>query len=454
MPQRYLIVGLGAAGAAAAETIRSQDPAGEIVVVSDDAHGYYSRPGLAYYLAGEVPEHMLHPFSDHDFRRLHLRQVPARATRLDPAAHRVEIDPGDSLSYDRLLLATGSLATEPSVPGLDLEGVVKQDDMEDARRILKLSHRGRVAVVVGGGITALEVVEGLNARHVHTHYFLRRDRYWSNVLDPAESKLVEHRLREEGVEIHYNTDLAQIRGAGGHVVGVTTSDGRAIPCNLVAVAIGVRPRMELAVNAGLRSTASAVETQRGILVNQTLQSSAPDVFAAGDVAQALDPSSGKRLLNTLWSVAVAQGRVAGLNMTGQAHVYVPGVPLNVTRLAGLTTTIIGTVGRGRDEDVPGLARGDSEGWRQLADSAAGMGPVMVQTDTAENHLRVVLGENTLLGALVMGDQTVSRPLYHLISQRADVTPIRNRLLEPAARLEELLTNFWIDWRRQHAAQES
>jgi NADPH-dependent 2,4-dienoyl-CoA reductase/sulfur reductase-like enzyme len=446
MAQHYLIVGTGAAGVAAAEAIRGQSSSAEIVLVGEDPHGYYSRPGLAYYLNGEVPERMLHPFSTGDFQRLALRLVQARITGLDPAAHRVELDTHDSLTYDKLLLATGSRASQPATPGHELEGVVKLDDMEDARRILKLSGSGRSAVVVGGGITALEVVEGLHARHVHTHYFLRKDRYWSNVLDEVESRLVEHRLQKDGIELHYNTDLAEIRGRRGHVTSVVTADEVEIPCGLVAIAVGVRPRLELATAAGLKA-------QRGIVVDEYLRTSVPDIWAAGDVAQAFDPAAGKAVMNTLWGVAVNQGRTAGLNMAGQVQPYRPGVPINVTRLARLTTTIIGTVGRGRDEDVAGLNRGDSEAWRQLAEATQGTGPVTLERQSPAGRLRVVMGDRTLLGAIVMGDQAISRPLHDLIGQQADITPIRDRLLDPAASLEDLLAAYWNQWRSGHAAQK-
>ena len=438
MAQRYLIIGSGAAGIAAAEAIRSQDPGGEILLLSEEPEGYYSRPGLAYYLTGETPERVLFPFMDHDFDRLRLHRLHARVGALRPQSQEVVLDDGRPLSYDRLLLATGSLAIKPSLPGVDLDGVVKLDDLDDARRILKQCRRGRVAVVVGGGITALEIVEGLHARKVHTHYFLRGDRYWSNVLDEIESKIVEHRLQEKGIDIHYHTELAEILGKRGRVAGIRTTDGRRLDCDLVAIAIGVRPRMELAKNAGLA-------TERGILVDEHLQTSAPEIFAAGDTAQVFDPFSGKSVLDTLWGVAVAQGRIAGRNMTGQTATYHKSVPFNVTRLAGLTTTIVGTVGRGTDEDVTGIARGDSETWRQLPDSFA------AESTSDVNRLRVLMGERSLLGAIVMGDQTLSRPLYELIAHRTDVTPIRDRLLQPSARLGDLIASFWADWRKRHAA---
>jgi NAD(P)H-nitrite reductase large subunit len=438
MSRRYLIVGMGPAGIRAAETIRSQDASGDIQLVSDDRHGYYSRPGLAYYLTGEISEKILFPFGEEDFRHLKVQHRRALVTHLDPEAHRVGLDSGEILPYDRLLLATGSQAVMPSIPGIELEGVVKLDNLEDARRILRHCRRASSAVVVGGGITALELVEGLRARRVDTHYFLRRDRYWGNVLDETESRIVENRLQHEGIQLHTHTELAEILGTRGRVTGVHTQDGHRIKCSLVAVAIGVRPRLDLVDSSDL-------EIERGILVDEYLRTSATDVFAAGDVAQVHDPFSGKAILDTLWGAALAQGQTAGLNMAGRLAAYQKAVPFNVTRLAGLTTTIIGTIGRGRDADLLGIARGDSETWRQLPDAIA------AQSDFDVNRLRVMVGERTLLGAIVMGDQTLSQPLHHLITHQVDITPMRDSLLQPTPNLADLIADFWSEWRNPHAA---
>ncbi|MEJ2208948.1 MAG: FAD-dependent oxidoreductase [Anaerolineae bacterium] len=453
MARRYLIVGMGAGGISAAEAIRGRDPAGEIVLLSDDAYGYYSRPGLAYYLTGEIPDDWLYPFAEADFQRLRVKRVQGRAVDLDPQAHELALADGRRVVYDRLLLATGSQAFMPPLPGVDLQGVVKLDDMADARQILKRARRGRAAVVVGGGITALEIVEGLRARRMTTHYLIRRDRYWGNVLDEAESHLVQHRLREEGVQIHYHTEAAEIQGRRGRVAGVRTKDGDEIPCDVVAIAIGVRPRLELAHAGGL-------ETDRGVLVDEYLRcsahGSAADVFAAGDVAQVYDALTGRAVLDTLWGVAVAQGRAAGHNMAageGAADdrlAYRKPVPFNVTRLAGLTTTIIGTVGRGRDDDVQGIARGDSETWRQLPDTLSEAGIIASQGDFEVNRVRVLLGERTLVGAIVMGDQSLSQPLHHLITDQVDVSAIRDEIVHPTSPLGDVIAQFWAAWRQRHA----
>lgn len=433
----YVIIGTGPAGIAAAQAIRSQDASANITLIGEEPHGYYSRPGLAYYLTGELPEKGLYPFSHADFHKLNLRLVQARVRGIHPREHQVENQAGKRLTYDRLLIATGASAATVDTPGMNLEGVVKLDNLDDARRILKSARKTSSAVIVGGGITALEIVEGLVARGVRTHYFLRGERYWSNVLDETESRIVEHRLQEEGTRIHYHTELMEILGKRGRVEGVVTKTGDQIKCKMVAVAIGIRPRTELATTAGLK-------VERGILVDEYLRTSVPDIFAAGDVAQVYDPHTGKSVVDSLWGPAREQGHAAGMNMIGIATPYIKVVPFNVTRLAGLTTTIIGTVGRGLDEDMIGIARGDSETWRQLPDAIA------AQSDFDVNRLRIMFGQQHLIGAIVMGDQTLSQPLRHLITERADITPIRNALMHPKIKLGELIANFWTQWRAAHA----
>jgi NAD(P)H-nitrite reductase large subunit len=435
--RKYVIIGTGPAGIAAAQAIRSQDHRANIVLVGDEPFGYYSRPGLAYYLTAEIPEKGLFPYNPGEFSQQGLRVVQSQVTAIHPAEHTIENQAGKHLPYDRLLVAVGAQAVQLKIPGTELEGVVTLDTLEDARRIIKLGRNARCAVVVGGGITALELVEGLVSRGVRVHYFLRGDRYWSNVLDETESRIVENRLSGEGVRIHYHTELAQILGKRGRVSAVITKNGERLDCRLLAVAIGIRPRTALASAAGLK-------VERGILVDEYLQTSAPDIYAAGDVAQVLDPRSGLWVVDSLWGPAREQGHHAGLNMAGVATPYIKAVPFNVTRLAGLTTTIIGTVGHGEDADLVGIARGDSETWRQLPDA------ITAQSDFEVNRLRMMVGQRHLLGAILMGDQTLSQPLYHLISQRADITSIRERLLDSRVKLGDLVAAFWAEWSSNHA----
>ncbi len=430
MARRHLLIGSGPGSIAAAEMIRRRDDRAEIVIVGEEPYGYYSRPGLAYYLAKEVPERSLFPFTPKDFARLDAQLLIDRAVHIDRAAHRVALRGGRELPYDRLLLATGSRAIPAGVPGAELDGVVKLDDLDDARDLIRRSRSAKVAVVVGGGITALEIVEGLTARGLQVHYFMRKGRYWSNVLSESESRIVEQGLRARGVQIHDFTYLASILGRQGRVAGVDTDNGTQIPCDLVAVAHGVSPQKGLAEEAGL-------DCDRGILVDEHLRSSDEDIFAAGDIAEVRETTTGRRTLEVLWNSAVAKGRIAGLNMaTGSKHVYDTGTPLNVTRLAGFEITIIGTVGSGKGSDLKGLSRGDSQTWGEMGDD------VVVESQVGDSHIRLALGRSTIAGAVVMGDQEISLPLHEIIGKRADVSDILASLQDPAARIAEILREFW------------
>ena len=425
----HVIIGSGVAGISAIEAIRSVDSACDVLLIGDDPFGFYSRPGLAYYLTGELHDKALFPRTAEDLKKLKFRSIRGKVTEISRAEHNLELRNGSHISYDHLLIAVGARAMPLEVPGADLEGVLKLDHMSDAKLILKQARRGKTAAVIGGGITALELVEGLLSRGMKVHYLLRGDRYWSNVLDEQESHIIEHRLQEEDVTLHHHAEVLEVIGRNGKVHAIHLRDGRTLKCDLVAYAIGIRPRVDLARQAGL-----AVD--RGILVNEHLQTDDPDIYAAGDVAQVYDPMSRRSILDSLWTPARQQGQIAGLNMAGRKAVYVKAPPFNVTRLAGLTTTIIGTVGRGRDDDLVGIARGDSEAWRQLPDS------MVAQTGFDVNRLRVLVGEKTLLGAVVMGDQTLSFPLEKIISESLDISSIREKLLTPGARISEVITGFW------------
>jgi NAD(P)H-nitrite reductase large subunit len=183
---------------------------------------------------------------------------------------------------------------------------------------------------------------------------------------------------------------------------------------------------------------------RGLLVNEHLQTTDLDIYAAGDVAQVYDPLSGKSALDSLWNPAHEQGRVAGWNMAGRKAAYLKSAPFNVTRLAGLTTTIIGTVGRGKDEDLIGIARGDSETWRELPEA------IIAQSGFDVNHMRLMVGEKTLVGAILMGDQTLSWPLQKMIAGKADISAIREQIMAPDAPLADLVAQFWMVWRTEEA----
>jgi NAD(P)H-nitrite reductase large subunit len=248
-------------------------------------------------------------------------------------------------------------------------------------------------------------------------------------LDEKESHFIERHLVEHGVSIHYKTEAAEIIGKRGRVFALRTTSGETIRCDLVAVGIGVQPRMELAQASGLA-------TDRGILADEFLQTSTADVFASGDAAQVRNPLTGKATLDTLWHPARLQGYYAALNMAGQRQAYRLPAATNVLRLANVMTTIIGAVGSGKDDDLVSVARGSSETWRQLPNTIA------MDSNTDLSKLRLMIGERTLTGAVIMGDQKLSPPIQEMITSGRDISPIRDQLLRPGASLGEIIMGFW------------
>ena len=380
-------------------------------------------------LTGSIPEKQIFPRLNGEWERLDIRTVYGRATRIDAARRVVYPSEGEPLAYDALLIATGAKAVLPSIPGIELEGVVTFDTLSDTRQILQRAKKARRAVVVGGGVTAMELAEGLAARRIKTHYLLRKDRYWGNVLDPVESSMVEHELQQQGIKLHRRTQVQEIAGKKNRVSKVITDSGQSIRCEIVGVAIGIRPRIELAQAAGL-------EVDRGILVDQWMRSSDPNIFAAGDVSQVFDPPSGEYRLDSLWWIAEDQGRVAGTNMAGGDLTYERAVPFNVTRIGGIITTIIGAVGQAEtDDDLVAIVHGDSETWRDRLDSFA------VESQSKHSRIRLLIGEETILGAVIMGDQTLSEPIHELIRTKAKLGRYRDQFMQSPKRAMEILGDY-------------
>jgi len=412
----------------AAETIREIDPAGEILIYSAEAEGYYSRPALAYYLSREINKKSLFPRESADLLASRITLRIGQITTILPDQKTITDSADNHIHYDKLLLATGAEATRPPVEGASLDGVVYLDSLAETEQIIRKSGRRKTAVVVGGGITALEIVEGLFARKVNVHFLLRKEHYWGRVLDPSESEIILTRLEEEGVVIHRNTTLEKIIGKKGKVSGAVLSSGQTVRTDLVAFAIGVKPRRDLLETPGIK-------TQRGVLVNQYMQTSIKDIYAAGDTAEIYDQQTQSWVIDCLWPIARQQGAIAGKNMAGKTTPYLRRNPINVTRLSGLTTTIIGQVGSGDEDDEYSIVRGESESWQLMPDA------VVCQNDFEVNRLRLMVGREYLLGAVLMGDQSLSSILEELVVNQIPISEIRDQLIEPGADLAGILVHF-------------
>ncbi len=445
MAAHFVIIGNGPAGLSAAEEIRRRDDQARITILTPEPYLFYSRPGLAYYLSGEIPWQQVIARDEAYYREHRFDLVHQACERILPDAHEVVLADGRRLRYDRLLIATGSKAVPAPFPGAALDGVVYLDTLDQARDIVKRTRKAKRAVVVGGGITALELVEGFHARGVHVHYLLRRDRYWSALLSEEESRIIETRLEEMGVDIHRRCQVQALEGKKGRVQRALLSTGESIKCDLVGVAIGVRPNIRLAKEAGLRC-------DRGVLVDEYLRTSDPDIFAAGDVAQIRDRWSGEYRTDSLWPSALASGRAAGANMVGANEPYEKKVPFNVARLCGIMLTAIGQAAARRSPDEKDLeiSRGSSQVWTAMPAAQY----VRLLRSKGADSVRLLVRDGILVGALILGDQSLATPLIDLIGAGVDVSPILPQLQDPSIPLTDSLVPFWRAWKARkesHAA---
>jgi NADPH-dependent 2,4-dienoyl-CoA reductase/sulfur reductase-like enzyme/nitrite reductase/ring-hydroxylating ferredoxin subunit len=309
-PGSIVIVGAGAAGTAAAEMLRRCGYDGRVTLVDADPDSPYDRPNLSKdYLAGTAPEEWipLRPAGFHAGHRIDI--VRGRATRIDVAGKRLEVERHDALPYDALLLAMGADPVHLDLPGDGQAHVHYLRSLGDSREIIAAAKDARSAVVIGGSFIGLEVAASLRARGLAVHVVAPEALPLERVLGQALGTFIKTVHEEKGVVFHLAHKPASIARDA-----VVLDDGTRLDADLVVIGVGVRPRLALAEQAGLAM-------DRGVLVNERLQTSAADVYAAGDIARWPDPHTGEKIRVEHWVVAERMGQVAARNMLGANEAF-------------------------------------------------------------------------------------------------------------------------------------
>jgi len=305
-PKAIVIVGGGAAGFAAAQRLRDLGYAGKLTLLSADAIAPYDRPNLSKdYLAGEADPAWM-PLKDDAFyadNRIELR-LSTTAQKLDPATRQVTLSDGTTLAYDALLLASGAEPNRPRTPGFERDNVFVLRSQADSDAVIAASAGAHTAAVIGASFIGLEAAAALRTRGLAVHVVAPEALPLERILGPELGHFIQGLHERHGVQFHLGHTVSAFDGKT-----LTLDDGAALAVDLVVLGVGVKPRVDLAEAAGL-------QLDRGVVVDARFRTSAPGVFAAGDIARFADPASGAPIRVEHWVAAERQGQIAAANMLG------------------------------------------------------------------------------------------------------------------------------------------
>ncbi len=312
---RIVILGNGISGITAARFARKQSDH-DITVISDESDYFFSRTALMYVYMGHLRFQDIQPYEPWFWEKNRIQLVRARIERIDFQEKKLYSNRGETFGYDKLLLASGSRSNKFGWPGQDLDGVhglYHLSDLQAMEQYSALSSSpGGGAVIVGGGLIGVEMAEMFHSRGIPVTFLVREPAFWSAVLPPEEAAMVGRHLREHHIDLRLETELQEILPdkSGKRCGAVVTNRSETIPCGFVGLTVGVSPNIAFLKNTEL-------ETNRGILVDDFLQTNIPGVFAAGDCAELRRPGPGRNAIEAVWYTGRMMGEVAAHNLTAQ-----------------------------------------------------------------------------------------------------------------------------------------
>ena len=419
---RYILVGNSIAATAAIESIRKVDFDSEIIVISDEPHFVYTRALIHEYLADMVTEDMMYYRPRDFYEKNHVTAYLGRkAVSIDFDKKVVKLEDGEPVKYDKLLLATGGKPfIPPGIENLEKVDYLTFTKWEDADRLRESAKDAENIVVLGAGLIGLQCVDGLLHMGKRATVVELADTILPMALNKGSSTIIKEAMEKDGVNFYLGNTIAKVEYERGKIKGVVLKSGDRLPADLLVVAVGVRPRTDLVIE-------SRMDVDRGIVVNELMETSIPDVYAAGDVAQAREIITGIKMVIPIIPVAYSQGKHAGLNMAGSERVYPGGLVMNSLQFSNIPVISYGFIKV--PEDAEELTYFDPD--RRI-------------------YKRLIIQNDRLIGALFL--RAIDRVgIYrYLIEKKLDVSSFKKYLLQDDFDYPYLPRKYRLEmWRMQY-----
>ncbi len=332
-----VILGNGIAGVTTARHVRKRDDYMEITVISNESDYFFSRTALMYIFMGHMKYEHTKPYEDWFWQKNRINLVRGFVNQIDADTKTLHFEDGRQIRYDKLVVATGSKSNKFGWPGQDLPGVQGLYSLQDLETLEESAKTAREAVIVGGGLIGIELAEMLLSRKIKVTFLIREDEYWQNILPREEAAMIGKHIVSHGVTLHKCTNLKEIlSGEDGRVCAVTTDAGLEIPCQIVGLTPGVRPNIDVVKN-------SKIATDRGVLVNEYLETNVPGVYAAGDCVEFTVLGDGRNRFEQLWYTGRMHGQVLARTLTGERTRYVRGIWFNSAKFMDIEYQTYGFV---------------------------------------------------------------------------------------------------------------
>jgi len=405
----YLIIGGGVAGTTAADTIRKNDTNGTIAIINEEPYLLYSRIMLSKppWFLGKVPEDAIWLKKEDWYKDNAIEFFGGKiATSVDPEKKIVKLDDGDQVEYNKLLIATGVCARKWPVPGADKTGIFYLRTLDDAKSIKEAAQSESSAIVIGGGFISFEMADLFRAQDKEVTLVLRESYYWEPMLDETAGKMIEQAMEKGGVKILRNSEVEKVLG-DEEVSGVTLKDGTEIKSNLITCGIGVTCTSDWIKAAG-------IEMNKAIVVNEFLETSVADIWAAGDIAEFKDVILDETVIMGNWANAQKQGQAVGKNMAGEKEMF-KCITTYAANGFGLNIAFVGDVRALDSRKI--VNRGSLE---------------------ENSYGRLVIEGKELVGALLVNRTKDLSPLKKLIEQDKDVSSHLEQLSDSTFDLSSLL----------------